>query len=727
MATLLFTTLGTMIGGPLGGVIGALAGRQVDGLVFRPGTREGPRLSELSASTSSYGLAIPRQFGRMRVAGQIIWAADLVEHRAKQGGGKGKPATTTYSYTASFAVALSSRPIRSVGRVWADGRLLRGAAGDLKTGGTFRLHTGEGDQPADPLIEAAEGADRCPAWRGLAYAVFEDLQLADFGNRIPALTFEVVADTATLSIADLLQGVVEQSDAAVELPGLDGLSADGPVTDLLGALDPLFPLDYDACDEFLAIRPERLQAAALPLPEAATSAAREDFGGNAGFARQRAPGNEQPLAILRYYDVDRDFQPGAQRASGRPLPGQPRAIELPAALSASTARALVEAAGHRQNWGRQTIAWRVTQIDPALRPGAVVSLPDHPGRWKVREWEWREHGIDLALVRSAPASAGTAHADTGRPALAPDLVQGTSRLIACELPWDGNPGTPVPLLLVATGSASAGWTGASLYLDQGDGALAPLGASGRDRAVLGTALTALPFASPLLFDRQGSVEIQLAGHDQQLPQASQRQLALGANRALLGSEIIQYASAEPLGSGRWHLSGLWRGRGGTEAALGSHVAGEAFLLLDGTGAILDPAVIGNVPGTQIMALGLGDEVPVGSSIALAGIGLRPLSPVHGAAASLPGGDLRLSWVRRARGAWRWENGTDTPLNEQGELYQVSFGPLASPLASWTATSAELTIPAATLASLLAAAPAGLLAVRQLGDHGQSDPLILPLA
>lgn len=53
----------------------------------------------------------------MGVAGTVIWATDLVEHRDRQGGGKGRPKTTTYSYTASFAVLLSSRPIRSVGRI----------------------------------------------------------------------------------------------------------------------------------------------------------------------------------------------------------------------------------------------------------------------------------------------------------------------------------------------------------------------------------------------------------------------------------------------------------------------------------------------------------------------------------------------------------------------------------------------------------------------------------
>lgn len=726
MATLLFTALGTLVGGPIGGVIGAIAGRQVDSLVFRPGSRQGPRLTELGVTTSSYGIAVPRQFGRMRVAGQIIWATDLVEHREKQGGGKGKPSTTTYNYTVSFAVALSSRSVQSIDRVWADGKLLRGADGALKTGGTMRLHRGAGDQTPDPLISAVEGVDRCPAWRGVSYVVFEDLQLADYGNRIPALTFEVTADTAELSVADLTRGIVENVDANVPLPGIAGLSADGSLADLLGAFDPLFPLDFDACDEQLALRPERLQSAAIPLPDAATSAAQEDFGGNAGFARKRAPTDEQPLGILRYYDVARDYQPGAQRASGRPFSGQPQSLELPAAMSAVTARQLIESSAHRQNWGRQTLAWRVTQIDPAVRPGTVVTVPGHPGKWKVREWEWREHGVDLALSRHSPGIDLVLEADAGRGSLAPDLAPGATHLIACELPWDGNPGSPVPVLLAATSSANPAWGGASLYVDQGDGALQPLGTSGRGRAILGTATSLLAPASTLLFDRLHAVDVDLAGLDLALTNATQRQLALGANRALLGQEIVQFAAAEPLGAGRWRLSGLWRGRGGTEAAVYAHVPGEPFLLLDGSGTLLDPARIGTVPGSLIAAIGLGDAAAVTSPIQLFGIGTRPLSPVHGVASLLPDGDLLINWVRRARGAWAWDDGGEIPLGEQSEAYTVTFGPPSAPIARWDVKVPELAISAATLAGLTANAPTGPIAIRQVGDHAQSNPLIVPV-
>ncbi len=727
MATLILSTIGFTVGGPIGGAIGAFAGRQIDLAIFGSGkTREGPRLNELSVSTSSYGLPVPRHFGSVRAGGQIIWATDLVEHRDKQGNGKGKPSTVTYSYTASFAVALSSRPIAEIGRIWADGKLLRGAAGDLKVGGVLRVHTGEGDQEPDPLIAAAEGMAACPAYRGLAYAVFEDLQLGDFGNRIPALSFEILTGGSTINMADLLEGVVEDVDADVPLDGLVGLSCEGPVGELLAALDPLFPADCDACDARLAIQPDRAQTAAIPLAEAATSDSREDFGGNAGFARKRAASDGQPVAVLRYYDLERDYQPGAQRVAGRPLPGQPRVLELPGAMTATAARQLVRQASGRVNRARQTVSWRVTELDPQVRPGAIVTLPGHPGYWRVRDWEWRAHGIELTLVRVSATGQLAGGADPGRAAPAADYAPCPSQLVACELPWDGNSATPVPLFIAALSAANPGWSGASVLGDWGDGTLEPIGTSGRARAVLGNAEGALAPASPLLFDRHRAVVVQLAAPDLSLANATMHQLAQGANRALLGEEIIQFASAEALGEGRWRLSGLWRGRGGTEQAVANHLAEEPFLLLDGTGLQIDPATLRPGALEAFAAIGLADAAPVTAPILLRGIGARPLAPVHGTARTPSGGGVQLSWTRRARGAWDWPDEADTPLNEAIEAYLVSFGTEAGPVSSWETAEPGLLISSGDLASLVAAAPGGRFSIRQRGDRAMSDTLVLDL-
>lgn len=727
MATLVFSSLGTMLGGPIGGAIGSLAGRQLDAALFGSSARQGPRLEELAVTASSYGRVLPRHFGRMRVAGSIIWATDLVEHSEMQGGGKGAPSLATYAYTANFAVALASRPVLDIGRIWADGKLLRGAAGDLKVAGTLRIHTGAGDQQPDPLIAAAEGEDNCPAHRGLAYVVFEDLDLSEFYSRIPSLTFEVIADES-FGLQAVVGEVVEGIDATVPLDGVAGYTSEGPPASDLQVWHQVIPLEVDAQGEGLVIARERRQEAAFALAEPAIAAGDDDFGVVSGFTRHRAAPADQPPAVLRYYDLDRDYQASVQRRTGRAPSGEPGTIDLPAALDAASARTLIERTARRIDWSRDRISWRTSELDPRVAPGALVTLPGIAGRWRVREWEWRESGVELALERALPAGADTSPALASAPGRSNpplDVPPGETRLVAFELPFDASTTLPDRArTFAAVSSTSADWNGAALYADRGDGQLVPLGPSGRTRAVIGTALSVLPAASPLLFDRASKLVVSLVDPAMQLAAADARQLADGANLALVGEEIVQFLDATPLGGGSWRLDGLLRGRGGTDAAIGAHLAGEAFVLLDAGLVAIDAAVLGAAPGRQVVALGRGDLQPVAAKVLLDGITLRPPSPVHPRKSVSSDGGWTLSWTRRARGGWSWHDGVDMPLVEQSESYLVTLGPLDTPFATWTTTAPNLTIEPSVLARLAMIGPGAPLQVRQQGTYALSLPLIL---
>lgn len=725
MATLLFSAIGAVFGGPVGAALGALAGSQVDSAIFGGSSRQGARLKDLTVTTSTYGAAIPRHFGTMRVGGTIIWATDLVEHTASSSSGKGQPSVTTYSYTSSFAVALASRPILGIGRIWADGKLLRGSEGDLKVGGRLRIYRGGGDQAVDPLIASAEGMATCPAFRGTAYVVFEDLQLADYGNRIPSLNFEVICDEGPLSLTSLFDGIVDGVDADIPLDGIVGYSCQEALADTLSQFAPVMPMLCDAGGRALTITRERLQPVPIAVGEPALATAKGDFGGKAGYSRKRDPAPENPPRVLRYYDVALDYQPGAQRAPGKPLSGQPKSIDLPASLSSEAAYRLICMAARNDGWARETMSWRCAELDPAIAPGSVVTLAGIGGRWRVATWEWREIGVELTLERVPTANLveldGTS---SGKAVLASDLPLYATAIQAYELPWDGTGSADAALLYAAVSSVGAGWKGAALYADPGDGELRQIGTSGRLRATMGKATSLLP-AGPLgMFDRSSTLSVQLLAEDMALTSATTRQLAQGANLAMLGEEIIQFGQATSLGGGVWRLEQLLRGCGGTEAAISSHAVGDPFVMLDSTPVALDAAKIADGANVRIGAMGIADADVVMSAIACRGIGRRPLSPVHARKQTMADGSMALSWVRRARGGWKWLDGVDQPLLEEAEAYRVGLGPADNPAAVWQTTSSSLTLSASTLATLRASMPGAALWVQQIGTYARSDALHL---
>jgi hypothetical protein len=254
-------------GAAIGGAIGALAGTEIDA-ALAPATRvQGPRLTDINIQSSTEGAAIPRVFGRMRVAGQLIWATQFKETATTTStGGKGlgapKVKDTEYTYSISFAVGLCAGVATKIGRVWADGTLI-----DLSQF-TTRFYPGSETQAEDALIQEIEGAGNTPSYRGLCYIVFEDMPLANFGNRIPQLQFEVVraiSDADPSALENVLAGVAVIPGAGEFVYATDVVTADdgNGTTDAQNAHNASGVADWTASlDELQGLAPN-LGAASL--------------------------------------------------------------------------------------------------------------------------------------------------------------------------------------------------------------------------------------------------------------------------------------------------------------------------------------------------------------------------------------------------------------------------------------------------------------------------------
>ena len=266
MATTILSTIGAAEGGQLGAAAGALAGGLIDNALNAPGA------AALRVQSAAYGEAIPRLYGTIRVAGGILWSTGLQEEGAglsKLAGSSGR------TYSTSLAIGISARPILRVGRIWADGKLIRDSDGSMSVAGAVRVYTGAEDQGADPLIVAVEGAAGAPAYRALAYIVFEHLQLGDFANRVPQFGFEVFADAVAPMLAVVAGDLFAAAGAAAPDAGdlattVDGYGVGGGATlgGALGQLALLQPHDPVASGARLRLRaPRGLPAIAVAQAE----------------------------------------------------------------------------------------------------------------------------------------------------------------------------------------------------------------------------------------------------------------------------------------------------------------------------------------------------------------------------------------------------------------------------------------------------------------------------
>ncbi len=690
MATLILGTVGRVFGGPIGGLIGSIAGGLVDRSLFGGGSGGG-RLGNLEVQSAAYGEPIPIIIGRMRAAGNLIWSSGISETA-----GGGKSGGSGYSYSASFAVALAAGPITGVGRIWADGTEIRNDAGVFASPVTMRLHSGSETQTVDPLIAAAEGSSAAPAYRGIAYAVFDDLPLAEFGNRIPNLTFEIiVGDDSPLDMGMALQALARSEGRSLAqvcggFPAITGHVAvrAGNVADNIA---PLVALSGAAMAGGAALTLAGDTDTYLELPVLDCHA----HGQNAGIARDRQTrqGGDAAVAVveLGYFDSERAFQAGLQRVR-RGGPGsllqQSTSSAMPAVMAKQLASTLLARAEAARTGTSVCLPWRHLGV----RPGLQVRFADDDRLWRVRATRFEGFVVQLDLERVDGRVAPARPADAGRALEFAALPAGETIVQWLDLPILPGEAPVAPRLWLAAAGTAPGWRGAPLAISRDDGFSYQAAGTIAGGSVQGVAVTVLPPGTTVGWDRFASVDIELLSEAMWLQPVSEAAVLAGANLALLGDELVQFTGVDMLAPRRFRLSGLLRGRQGSEATVAGHADGERFVLLD-TAALLSVDLPVEAIGRSMLAraLGSGDggsgavAARVGGSRAVAarvggsgavaarvgGRALLPLSPAH-LGLRQDGDDIVARWVRRSRSGFGWADFIDAPLAEASEAYCVTI-------------------------------------------------------
>ena len=391
---------------------------------------------------------------------------------------------------------------------------------------------------------------------------------------------------------------------------------------------------------------------------------------------------EVPAQVaLTCNNMDSDYQTDTQ-LSDRLLSGQEStsAVQLPMGFTSSEMKQIVDKMLADQAWRlRTTIALGLQYT--ALEPTDVVTATaDNGSTYRLRLLKRTEADgvltfdavIDDASVLTRAGTTSTGIAGTSTVLALPNT---TLELLDLPMLTDSEDQAG---LYVAVSGATDQWTLGALY-ESVDGTTYTLNSTITDQAAIGTCTTTLGnWAGGNIFDDTNTVTVNV-GAVQQLASYSRSEVLTGAAPAyVVGSEIIYALTATLVSTGIYTLSGLLRGRRGTDWASTGHVAAERFVELtiagDGIRWLpLDAVDLGSLRYYKAVSAGQLLSAVTPETITPGGITLKPYSPVD-ARVNREAADHVITWKRRTRLSTRLVGSLPiyNPLGEATEAYEVDI-------------------------------------------------------
>lgn len=234
----------------------------------------------------------------------------------------------------------------------------------------------------------------------------------------------------------------------------------------------------------------------------------------------------------------------------------------------------------------------------------------------------------------------------------------------------------VPGHYLAIKGQNTSWPNAGLYRSLDDVTF-DLQTTVADQTVIGSCSTTLgDWTGGTVFDETNTLTV-VTGIGQ-LASATRDQIlnSTSVNAAAVGSELIQFRDATLVSAGVYTLSGLLRGRRGTEWAMTGHASAEPFVVLGLSGLRfmpLDSSELGRLFYYKAVTAGQRLSTVVAKSITPLGVGLEPFSPVD-ARVDRTTTDHVISWKRRTRLSTRLVGplAISAPLGEASESYEVDI-------------------------------------------------------
>jgi hypothetical protein len=247
---------------------------------------------------------------------------------------------------------------------------------------------------------------------------------------------------------------------------------------------------------------------------------------------------------------------------------------------------------------------------------------------------------------------------------------------------------------VAGAVAGEEWPGATLYWSRDGGANYQSLASTIESCNYGTCSTILPDPPALVgdenWDTVSTVDVTMTSGVTLTD--SDSNVLNGTNAAMVGNEIIQYATVTPLGGNSYRLSRLLRGRRGTDFYMTAHAGSESFVMLQ-TGLVrhqvADDSLVNKTVLLKAVTSGgsLGAVSP--TSLLITGNEFKPYSPAQVTGSRDGPLNLTVQWVRRTRSGGEMRDGGDVDDPDAPDLFDVEI--LTAPGGSVVRTFSSLSV------------------------------------
>lgn len=395
---------------------------------------------------------------------------------------------------------------------------------------------------------------------------------------------------------------------------------------------------------------------------------------------------ELPVQInLVYMDANNSYQNGEQ-SSRRLLEGtiEPRTVEVPIVLTADEAKSIADTMLYVLWLARTTGSFVAGREQLALEPTDVITIP-HDGQnlvFRLTKESGDPFGVLQFEAEIEDADIYTQNAPGTEPPVPVETVALTTptQPVFLDIPLLRDVDNGAGFYFAAKGYTDE-WSGTQLYRSlDGGGSFEPLNNGTLLLAsVIGSAVTALADLTAHgneLIDEHHSVDVLVPG--QTLSSVTRQQLLNGANAAVLitgeGPEVFQFRDAVLVATDTYRLTGLLRGRLGTESFMGIHVTGETFVLLNGNIRAITQTWGEVGRNLTYKAVSVNSTLQRTGPVVFRNTGIRnkPLAPIHLGGGRNAAGDLLLEWTRRTRLEASLRDNVDAVLGEASERYVVEI-------------------------------------------------------